>query len=379
MAQPASGLNSLAAGPPPTAPTYIGLAVLASSVDPFAQADVQKDMQALANTFKATHLTTDNLSEFEKVQRLVEFLRLEQGFVAPEAYYDIHNSLIHSVLRNKRGIPLTLAVVFQAIAHLTNLLGVDIMSFPGHVVIRHTEPITDSRMYIDIFQPRTGLPKPRDQITAADIQSVRETCILTQEQCENQLVNRYGVAVRINPGPGMTPREVYARCMRNIINADTNSEICGREEYIRLRLMITKYSTALQMAVSYSASRYQLEDFCLKVAERYSPEDVDLFGHWVTSTYRINRIRRDDVMDRPKKPKIYNMMSARLVWPVGTIVVEPGQASCSVVIGWDISEYKGRGWEGSISFRLVYSTFADFLLSISRGNRRGECNPHLIT
>lgn len=365
-AQPSIGFTSQEApAQPPTAPTYVGMAMLASSIDPFAQSDVSGQIHALANEFKAAYLdTSEHLTEFEKVQRLVQFLRLEKGFGAAEAYYDIHNSLIHSVLRLRRGIPLSLAVVFQAVAHVTNILGVNIMSFPGHVVIRHTEPGTESHMFIDMFQPRLLFPKPRDTITIDDIEKAHNTCILTQEQCENQLVTRYGVAVRINPGPGMTPREIYARCMRNIINADANTEIHGCDDYIRLCLMLTKYSTALQMAVSYRASRPQLEDFCLQVAERYSPEDVDLLSYWVASAYKINRIRREDVLDKEKVPKIYNQETAEYVWPVGSIVQIHPYGPCSVVIEWDICKQSSIFGERRRKMNGIYVACLLILLSL---------------
>ncbi|KAI8580901.1 hypothetical protein K450DRAFT_235136 [Umbelopsis ramanniana AG] len=294
-------------GPPPTAPTYVGMAVLANAIDPVNDMDVHNQIVSLAKQFEEGYLSTPTVNEFEKVQRLVQFLHLEKGFGAADIYYDIQNSLIHSVLRHRRGIPLSLAAVFQAIAHATNILGVDIMSFPGHVVVRHTEPSTERQMFIDLFQCVRDL-KARDAISIEDIEDTYKKCIFTQEQCENQLILRYGVAVRINAGPGMTPNEIYARCMRNIMNADANTQIRGRDDYIRLNLMLTRYSTSLQMALSYPPSRLQLEDFCIKIAKKLK-----------------------------RKPRIYDHVAEHHVWPVGTIIVKGSNGPCGVVIGWELN------------------------------------------
>ncbi|KAI9283789.1 Transglutaminase-like superfamily-domain-containing protein [Umbelopsis sp. AD052] len=332
--QPRLGAGSN--GPPPTAPTYVGMAVLANAIDPVNDMDVHSQIMSLTKQFQEGYLNTPTVNEFEKVQRLVQFLHLEKGFGAADIYYDIQNSLIHSVLRHRRGIPLSLAVVFQAIAHATNILGVDIMSFPGHVVVRHTEPITERQMYIDLFQSVKNL-KARDDITIENIEDAYKKCIFTQEQCENQLILRYGVAVRINAGPGMTPNEIYARCMRNIMNADGNTQIRGRDDYIRLNLMLTRYSTSLQMALSYPPSRLQLEDFCIKIAMQYHPEDIDLLSPWVSRAHRLNELLSSSEKKKLKrKPRIYDHAAEHHVWPVGTIIVKGSNGPCGVVIGWEL-------------------------------------------
>jgi hypothetical protein len=318
-----------------SAPTYVGLAMLSSSIMPFLELDVKHVMNRLAQLFKETYIHDNELSEFEKAKQLVYFMRLEQGFGAAESYYDIHNSLIPSVLLHRRGIPLSLAVVYQGIAHLADILGVDVMSFPGHVVIRHTEPGSESQMYIDLFQPQLQ-PKPKDMIAEQDILGVNEDCIMSREQCEEKFISRYGMAVRINPGPGMLPREIYARCMRNIINADTNTEFENSDQYMRYHLMLTKYATCLQMAMCYPASRPQLQNFCLQVAEQHAPEDVPLLQSWVTDTDRLDSIKQHNRKGQTAKPRIYDSLVDNYVRPVGSIVTRYNNGPASVVIRWSV-------------------------------------------
>lgn len=316
-------------------PTYIGLAMLSCAIMPFLEVDVKQVMNELALQFKETYLTDSELSEFEKAKRLVFFMRLDQGFGAAKSYYDIHNSLIPSVLAYRRGVPLSLAVVYQGIAHLADILGVDVMSFPGHVVVRHTEPGMESQMYIDLFQTQLH-PKPQAIITEEDYASVEEDCIMTREQCEERFISRYGMAIRINPGPGMFPREIYARCMRNIMNADTNTEYENSGQYIRYHLMLTKYATSLQMAMCYAASRPQLQDFCLQVAEQHVPEDVDLLDSWVANMDRIKHIKRHDLKGQTTKPRVYDGLIDDYVRPVGSIVTRLKNGPASVVIRWTV-------------------------------------------
>jgi hypothetical protein len=332
-AQPKFGISKR----PPTAPTYVGMSILANAVDPENEFDAQASIKALSNEFKAGYLSSTALNEFEKVQRLVQFLRLEKGFGAADIYYDIHNSLIHSVLQYRRGIPLSLAVVFQAISHVTGILGVDIMSFPGHVVIRHTEPDAGQHMFIDLFQPVRSI-KAREDITFNDIDEAYKKCIFTQEQCEDQLLLRYGVAVRINAGPGMTPSEIYARCMRNIMSADANTQIHGRDDYIRVSLMLTRYSTHLQMAVCYPLSRLQLEHSCIKIAERYYPEDIDLLSHWVYRSSSLNSLVTGERNKIKRRARIYDHTAKPHVWPVGTIVTKGPNGPYGAVVGWQLRE-----------------------------------------
>lgn len=79
----------------------------------------------------------------ERIMGLVEFLYGEQGFRGnTEDYYDPRNSFLNDVLERRRGIPITLALVFIEVAHRVGLDAHGI-SFPSHFLVRSggREPI----------------------------------------------------------------------------------------------------------------------------------------------------------------------------------------------------------------------------------------------
>ena len=83
------------------------------------------------------------------VQRLGEYLSAEQGFAGNGAdYYDPRNSYLNEVLDRKRGIPITLALVYKEVAKRLGLVFEGI-GLPGHFVIRAGPP--DQELYIDPF------------------------------------------------------------------------------------------------------------------------------------------------------------------------------------------------------------------------------------
>ena len=70
-----------------------------------------------------------------------------------EEYYDVNNSFIDQVVKRKKGIPITLSVLYIAVASRLglNLQGVN---FPGHFLIRlvtRQDDGTAENVYIDAF------------------------------------------------------------------------------------------------------------------------------------------------------------------------------------------------------------------------------------
>lgn len=71
-----------------------------------------------------------------RVEQLNRFLFVERGFAGNrDDYYDPRNSFLNDVIETRRGIPITLAVVFIAVA---SRLGLDArgVSFPGHFLVK---------------------------------------------------------------------------------------------------------------------------------------------------------------------------------------------------------------------------------------------------
>jgi regulator of sirC expression with transglutaminase-like and TPR domain len=97
-------------------------------------------------------------SDFSPVHRLLalnRYLFVELGFHAnDENYYDPDNSLLHMVLERRRGIPITLSIVYLEIGRRIglNLAGV---SFPGHFLVKL--PVAEGELILDPYSQGKSL------------------------------------------------------------------------------------------------------------------------------------------------------------------------------------------------------------------------------
>jgi len=77
-------------------------------------------------------------NNLQKLARLRSFVFEELGFKGERRdYYNPSNSLLHEVVKNRRGVPLTLSIVFMEIGWR---LGIPFegVAFPGHFMVRLT-------------------------------------------------------------------------------------------------------------------------------------------------------------------------------------------------------------------------------------------------
>jgi regulator of sirC expression with transglutaminase-like and TPR domain len=111
-----------------------------------APRDVLAQLDTLAEDFDAEDL--DELDAAEQATALIHHVALRHGFGGNERnYYDAENSYLDSVLRRKHGIPISLAVVYLAIARRVEIPAYPV-GFPGHFLVR----VGDSApAYIDPF------------------------------------------------------------------------------------------------------------------------------------------------------------------------------------------------------------------------------------
>lgn len=114
-------------------------AVLALAQDAYPDLDVQgmlAEIDALVMRLKR-RLTSD-ADVVQKLQMLNQFFYRELGFAGNlNDYYDPDNSYLNIVLGKRRGIPISLAVLYLEIAQQIGL-AVRGVSFPGHFLLRVT-------------------------------------------------------------------------------------------------------------------------------------------------------------------------------------------------------------------------------------------------
>jgi regulator of sirC expression with transglutaminase-like and TPR domain len=116
--------------------------------------DVDREMRALdqlANEFRSR--LRPEWNNLQKLARLRAFVYEELQFRGDERdYYSPSNSLLHEVIRRRRGIPLTLSIIFLELGWRAGM-PLEGVGFPGHFLVRLAgepddlllDPYTDGR------------------------------------------------------------------------------------------------------------------------------------------------------------------------------------------------------------------------------------------
>ncbi|GLU35491.1 hypothetical protein Busp01_53330 [Trinickia caryophylli] len=162
----------------------------------------------------------DNASLTDKIGSLNRFFFRELGFAGNlNDYYDPDNSHLNVVLKRRRGIPISLAVLYM---ELGEQIGVPVMgvSFPGHFLLRVTLPEGEV-----ILDPTTG-------------QSLSEAQMVDMlEPYLSHAGDSLGGALRMLLQPA-TGREIVARMLRNLKAIYLQTERWQRLLGVQQRLVI---------------------------------------------------------------------------------------------------------------------------------------------
>jgi regulator of sirC expression with transglutaminase-like and TPR domain len=124
--------------------------------DAHPQLSVQQTMSeldALAASFDVVGLP--QLDAHEQATALVQHLSLRHGFKGNQAAYEeAENSYLDSVLRRRLGIPISLSVLYMAVARR---IGIPVLpiGFPGHFLVRVGAP---GGVLVDCFDGRVVHP-----------------------------------------------------------------------------------------------------------------------------------------------------------------------------------------------------------------------------
>lgn len=188
-------------------------AALELAADAYPDLDVPcylEQIQQLAegfDLFLATRLDGD-FGDERILEQLNEFFFRELGFAGNSCdYYDARNSYINEVIDRRVGIPISLSVVYQAIAASAGVRLVGI-NFPGHFLLAYQKP-NGRRLYIDVFQRGR---------------------LFDWSECDRRLREQLGVDCRLEESefPPMSDRDLLARMLRNLkgIYSRTDLEQC---------------------------------------------------------------------------------------------------------------------------------------------------------
>src|SRR6478609_3751829 len=136
-------------------------------------------------------------------------------------YYDPDNSYLNAVLRTRRGIPISLAVLWMELAHGLGLQARGV-GFPGHFMLKVTLP--KGQVVIDPF---TGKSLSREELSER----------LDPYKRSSGLVGDFDVPLGLYLQPAM-PREILSRMLRNLKEIHRTQEDWVRLIAVQDRLVV---------------------------------------------------------------------------------------------------------------------------------------------
>jgi regulator of sirC expression with transglutaminase-like and TPR domain len=198
-------------------------AAISIAQDEYPQLDVQvvlAEVDALALRLKA-RIPAD-AAPVQRLRWLNRFFYQELGFAGNvNDYYDRRNSYINDVLTQRRGIPLTLALIYIELAGQVGLSARGV-SFPGHFLVKLRMP--QGEVVIDPFNGRS----------------------LSRDDLDERLApyrRRQGLVGEFEAPLGLflqsaPPRDVLARMLRNLKEIHRSTRDVPRWLAVQQRLVI---------------------------------------------------------------------------------------------------------------------------------------------
>jgi regulator of sirC expression with transglutaminase-like and TPR domain len=198
-------------------------AAVSIAQDEYPELDVQQvlgDVDQLLARLRR-RLPTDS-PPLQRLRALNQFFFRDLGFGGNvNHYYDPDNSHLHVVLRTRRGIPISLAVLWLELAQGMGLSARGV-NFPGHFMVKVNLP--RGQVVIDPF---TGQSLSREDLAER----------LEPYKRRNGLVDDFDVPVGLYL-QSATPRDILARMLRNLKDIHTTHEDWPRLIQVLDRLIV---------------------------------------------------------------------------------------------------------------------------------------------
>jgi len=245
--------------------------------DEYPDLDVQQVLgdvdQLLARVRRRCGDATDPL---QRLRVLNQFFFRDMGFGGNvNNYYDPDNSYLNVVLRTRRGIPITLAVLWLELAQGLGLKARGV-NFPGHFMVKVNLP--DGQAVMDPF---TGQSLSREDLSER----------LEPYKRRNGLVDDFDVPVGLYL-QAATPRDILARMLRNLKEVHRTHEDWLRLIAVLDRLLIllpdawTEYRDRGLAWAEMGDNRLAVADLDTYMAQTDDAMDRDAIGQ------RLQELRR---------------------------------------------------------------------------------------
>lgn len=187
------------------------------------------DIDAMAARLKRR--LPGDASPLQRLRALNRFFFAELGFAGNvNDYYDRRNSYLHEVLISRRGIPITLALLFCELAGQVGLAARGV-SFPGHFLIKLRMP--QGEVVIDPFNGRSLSREDLDERLAP---------FRKRQGLEGDFETPLGLFLQAAPA-----RDVLARMLRNLKEIHRTSEDWSRLLAVQQRLVLLLPSSAEEL------------------------------------------------------------------------------------------------------------------------------------
>jgi regulator of sirC expression with transglutaminase-like and TPR domain len=209
--------------------TSLSVVEAAASIahDEFPQLDTQAvlaDIDALAARLKR-RFPVDAVP-VQRLRWLNRFFFQDLGFAGNvNDYYDPHNSYLHRVLETRRGIPITLAVLYMELATQIGLTARGV-SFPGHFLVK-LRMNTGRQIGEVVIDPFTGQSLSREELDE----------LLAPYKRSRGLQGDFDVPMGLFL-QSATPRETLARMLRNLKEVHRNTQNWPRLLPVMQRLVV---------------------------------------------------------------------------------------------------------------------------------------------
>jgi regulator of sirC expression with transglutaminase-like and TPR domain len=198
-------------------------AAVAIGQDEFPQLDTQAvlaHIDALAERLRR-RIPADAVP-VQRLRWLNRFFFQELGFAGNvNDYYDPRNSYLHSVLATRRGIPITLSVLYIELATQIGLTARGV-SFPGHFLVKLKMP--QGEVVIDPFTGHSLSREELDELLAPYKRS---------RGLQGDFDTPLGLFLQAAPA-----RDVLARMLRNLKEIHRNAEDWPRLLAVQQRLVV---------------------------------------------------------------------------------------------------------------------------------------------
>lgn len=196
-------------------------AALALAQDAYPDLDLQGSLAEIDElVVRVRRRIPEDADVKQKVGVLNRFFFRELGFTSNRNdYYDPDNSHLNMVLKRRRGIPISLAVIYL---EMSEQLGIPVrgIAFPGHFLLRVTTPEGDV-----MLDPTTGHSLSESQM------------VEMLEPYVQRVGGSIGSALRTLLQPA-TRREILGRMLRNLKGVYLQTERWQRLLAVQQRLVI---------------------------------------------------------------------------------------------------------------------------------------------